>query len=167
MNVNIDLRTILFCVVCVLILGFGMTKCSRGKELPETIVKCDTTTLIIHDTVRIDKPVYIDKYIVRTDTILTSTVSHDTVYVELPVEVKVYNDSLYSAQVSGYNANLDWIEVYPRTEYRTITIETKSSPRNKHWGVGVNVGYGAGVYNGSVKFTPYIGVGVQYNLISW
>lgn len=168
MRLDITLKGPVYCIVfsliCVLILGIGMHKCSSK---PETIVKRDTTVLVVHDTVRINEPVYIDRYVVRTDTILTTTVSHDTVYVEIPVETKVYRDSLYSAQVSGYRANLDWVEVYPKTEYRTVTIETKPSPRNKRWGVGVNVGYGVGVYNSSVKFTPYIGVGVQYNLISW
>ena len=39
------------------------------------------------------------------------------VNVPIPMETKVYRDSIYEAQVSGFNPSLDWIRVTQRTAY--------------------------------------------------
>ncbi len=128
--------------------------------------RTDTVTTVKHDTLYIEKPVYKERYVTRHDTLYVN----DTVYVEIPIETKVYTDSLYKAQVTGYNATLDYVEVYRNTEYKTVTLETTKTItqyRNRHWGIGVNVGYGAALYDGTVKLAPYIGLGVQYSIFSW
>lgn len=80
----------------------------------------------------------------------------DSVAVIVPMERKTYTDSAnYRAVVSGAWVALDTIEVYPRREIVTI----KQPPDTRRWGVSLMAGYGwAG------KWTPFIGVGISYNL---
>lgn len=80
----------------------------------------------------------------------------DSVAVLVPMERKTYTDSAnYRAVISGAWVALDTIEVYPRREVVTI----KQPPDNRRWGVSLMAGYGwAG------KWTPFVGVGVSYNL---
>ena len=73
-----------------------------------------------------------------------------------------YKDSTYTAVVGGIEPYLKSIEIYPKTIYvynnTTTTIKVRS-----RFGLGVQAGYGYGK-NG---LQPYVGVGVQYNLIQW
>lgn len=78
----------------------------------------------------------------------------DTIYVPVPVTQKEYVSENYRAWVSGYNAALDSIYVFPKTVYITRT-----KPARK-WGFGVVGGYGIGRYG----FSPYVGVGVYYKI---
>lgn len=80
----------------------------------------------------------------------------DSVAVLVPMEQKVYTDSVnYRAVISGAWVALDTMEVYPRREIVTV----RQPPDNRRWGVSLVAGYGwAG------KWTPFVGVGVSYNL---
>jgi hypothetical protein len=79
------------------------------------------------------------------------------------MERRVYQeDSLYRAVVSGWHPSLDTLMIWPTTT--TITIREKVPiPSRSRWGIGIQAGAGA-TRNG---LTPYIGVGVSYNLLSW
>ena len=86
--------------------------------------------------------------------------------VYLPVPVSSYlftDDSTYLIDMEGYNVKARSIEVYPRTITQTVIerIEVPGTP--KRWGIGISAG-GALTPHG---VQPYIGVGVQYNLILW
>lgn len=100
------------------------------------------TTEVRWDTLRIEKPVphEIEKVrteyvyvptpsdtvvIERADTIVREIVRVDSVMVAVDIERRVYRDSLYRAVVSGaivgnIHPSLDEIDVYSRTEIRTI-----------------------------------------------
>lgn len=93
-----------------------------------------------------------------------TTFIHDTTteVIYMPREYKVYGDSTYRAVVSGVQPRLDSIEVYSKTITETIT-KTIQVPDKKRWGFGVNVSAG---YDGK-KVRPFVGVGVQYNVIRW
>lgn len=73
-----------------------------------------------------------------------------------------YHDEHYTAVIVGIGAYLKSIEIYPRTEIRTITT-TSQVVKKTRWGVGVQLGAGFGK-NG---VQPYIGIGLSYNLICW
>lgn len=152
----------------------------------------DTTRVMIVDTVPYYKPVAKDSVVVRYervklptggdkpyyasvsltkpgDTILAEKYAHksagnipDSISVELPITQKRYGDSTYTAWVSGYNPTLDSIYVYPRHETVTITNTIRQKPRR--WGLGVSAGYGYAPGKGMV---PWVGIGVQYTLISF
>lgn len=114
--------------------------------------------VVRHDTIKVPAFRYITKY-ETTDKLMVDTIcTVDSVYISLPITQKEYGDSTYKAWVSGYNPALDSIEVYSRTITRSI-IEKDA----KRWGVGVTTGIG---YNGS-KISPYIGIGVTYNILKW
>lgn len=143
-----------------------VARCTGGhRPDSEPVVIRDTT--VVHDTIRIDKPV--PRYIRTTDTIHVKVpvaeVLRDTIYVTLSREEKVYEDSTYRAQVSGYEPHLDFIEVYPRTI--TITEKVTERARRKPWGIGVHAGYGAALDDGRVILSPYIGVGISYNILTF
>lgn len=124
----------------------------------------DTITIVKTDTLRIAEPVPVYKYIKYNDTVTICHELRDTVkeLVFLPREYMVYKDSTYRAVVSGVQPRLDSIEVYRPTITNTIT-KTVPIPDRKRWGLGINAGAG---WNGR-EISPYIGVGVQYNIIRW
>lgn len=39
--------------------------------------------------------------------------------------------------------------------------------KNKRFGLGINIGYGVGFLNKQVMLTPYVGFGIQYNLLKF
>ncbi len=165
-NLQKYLLAVLIGAVLAFIAMFGVSKCTHRDVEPTPSVVRDT--LIVRDTVRIEKPVA--KYIRTIDTMLvcvTDTVRvRDTVFLRLPVERREYSDSLYKLQISGYRPELDWIEVYPTTVKITET-QTIAVPKKTRWGIGVQVGYGAALHGKQVVLSPYLGVGLSYNLIRW
>lgn len=117
---------------------------------------CDT--IITYDTVRDTVPKIVYKRYIRTDTAYLPTLNgkdsiHDSVRVAIPIVQKEYKTMQYHAYVSGYNAALDSIRVF----IPHITIRERD---NKRWGLGVQVGYGVC----GNRTSPYIGIGVNYNI---
>lgn len=91
----------------------------------------------------------------------------DSAEVEIPITQKVYEDSLYRAYVSGYRPNLDSLIIFPRHDITTVTNGyTYPKSRQKRWGIGIHVGYGMTISR-TPQFTPYIGFGISYNLITF
>ena len=74
----------------------------------------------------------------------------------------IYKDSTYMAVVGGIEPYLKSIEIYPKTIYVNNNTTTTVKVRSR-FGLGVQAGYGLS-RNG---LQPYVGVGVQYNLIQW
>src|SRR5574344_201892 len=139
----------------------------RNAHSSEMKVKVDT--LFVYDTIFIEKPVI--KKVETIDTLLltvpiTDTLMlHDTVLVYLPIEQRQYGDPRYTAWISGYRPQLDSIHIYQRTEY--ITKEIKTATKPKRWGIGLQAGYGVSFGNKQIKATPYIGIGISYNILTW
>lgn len=123
------------------------------------IVKTDTLTITRVDTITIVKPQPY-KVVVR-DTVVVNSFQNSQDWKVLVQEVKEYKDSTYYARISGINAYLEEIKVFPRTEYKYITTTEKVYEKPRKWGIGIQVGYGAGK-NG---IQPYVGVGIQYDLM--
>lgn len=148
----------------LLLSGYLLGRRTARAPEPECIVQVDT--LRIRDTLLIERPVPVEVRVVDTMLVaLTDTIRlSDTVYLRLPREIKQYEDSLFRAQVSGYRPALDWIEVYPQTVYLTKVVKTQDVRR---WGVGLQAGYGAYAAGGQVRLSPYVGVGISYDLLRW
>jgi outer membrane protein W len=116
---------------------------------------------IIHERVKVDtmwrtrvEKVYLTE--VRRDTVTV----RDTVLVEVPIYTYIAQDSLYRIEVEGFNVRFNRIDVYPRTVYITQEKVVKTGDK---WGLGVQVGYGASKQG----LSPYIGIGVSYNIFTW
>ena len=81
----------------------------------------------------------------------------DSVRVIVPITQKTYETDEYKAWVSGYEPELDSINIYRRTETVTNTICLDKNRRR--W--GVMTGIGAGIsHKGNV--TPMVGVMIGY-----
>ena len=127
--------------------------CSPKKDLiPPQIIR-DTTFRVQIDTHYKERPVTY-KVTVR-DTIYMSNDDSEEVYVH---EVKQYQDSVLTAQVSGINAHLDWYKVSIPTRTQTITNTVYKEPGK--WSIGLQGGYGITPKG----FQPYFGIGLQYRI---
>lgn len=133
------------------------------RQPKEVIIYENTTdTLLIRDTIRIPPPEPQRIYVTRYDTIFV--VYNDTLHIPIPIPIerKEYKTDQYFAVVQGYKPELITNEIFTETKIITNTEiqKIKIKPR---FGLGVGVGYG---FNGSV-FTPYIGVSLNYNIITF
>ena len=79
----------------------------------------------------------------------------DSATIALPVEQKRYEDSLYTAWVSGFHPNLDSIRLHFPEITTTITKTVYQKPPRLTWGIQVGAGYGIVIRKPDV----YIGVG--------
>ena len=129
---------------------------------PSVVEKHDTLwrdTTITHPTptssTQTGRTIFIP-YLV-TDTIR----QNDTLLVEVPVEQKRYDDSLYTAWVSGYQPALDSIRLHQPEVVTTIerTI-VKPAPR---WSIGPSVGAGVSI-TGQQQAGIFVGFTLQYRL---
>ena len=73
-----------------------------------------------------------------------------------------YSDSTFDAWVSGVDPRLDSIKTYQTNMVITKEIPVQVKVRSR-WGLGIQAGYGAS----KDGLSPYIGVGVSYNVLSW
>lgn len=81
----------------------------------------------------------------------------DSINLKLPIVQNVYEDTTYKAYVSGVDARLDSIFVYPRREVVTI-----KKPPNR-WHIGPTLGIGVTPRG----FQPYAGISITYSVISF
>ena len=132
---------------------------------PSIVIKRDTvyndTTIyepVPAETIDIGKTVYIK---VPVPKYLPGDTVHDSIEVPVPIYQKRYDDSLYTAWVSGYRPALDSISLHQPEIVTTIT-ETivKPSPR---WSVGLSVGPGVSI-DKDHHMGIYVGFTAQYRL---
>ena len=99
-------------------------------------------------------------FIVSRMTNVSTLMLRDTLYVILEREQVRWEDSLSVVYASGVMPQVD--SVIHHTENLIITKEIPVIKKTR-WGLGVQAGVGAG----KGGLTPYVGVGISYNLISW
>ena len=150
---------VLIALVVIFLLGRWTKKCD-----PVKIVQYDTLPPVVRiDTIRDTVPVPKYVHIIRYDTI------HDTADgkpIHLPIPISRYlftDDSTYRMEVEGYNVKANSIEVYPRTVTQTVIQRVEVPGKPKRWGIGVSAG--AALTPQGIR--PYLGVGMQYNLVSF
>lgn len=175
----------IFIVVCLAIVAAGFA-CKiahkRGYRVgwDDALASIKPDTLWRTDTIYKDRPVPVEVKpsgqemypigtVAQLKKVIDSLVSvkPDTAFVQIPIptETKLYGDSTYTAQVSGYKPTLDWIKVYPRTAYITkpvpeykypsLVVSPKAGieilPQNLFVGAGVGVDYWTGRFQISVE----------------
>lgn len=129
----------------------------KGKEVsPEVEVIHKTDTIFKVDTIiqYKPKPIYVKS---EPDTVYIPSIDST---ITLDKEIKVYEDSTYRVQISGFKPFLDEIAVYPR---ETIVYREKVSKikEKRRFTQGIQVGLGYGMINN--KPDIFIGYGFQYN----
>ena len=159
----------IFISICLIVLGYTFCYYQHKQVCVEDIVK-EVQVIkekVVRDTIFSEKPVYINKQIVRTDTVQLYDIKHDSVQVELPYISKEFKDSLYEAWVSGYQeVNLDSIRVFKEKQILEINNTNYITKyKNRPFSVGIQAGYGYDFMN--KRSSPFIGIGVQYNLFSF
>ena len=144
-------------VICLL---NGWVSCHRTTDKEVITI---TDTLVLTDTIIKTQPKPYKVIIIDTIYLLQQPQRPQQPQIDTLIRQEVtYKDSAYTAVVGGIEPYLKSIEIYPKTIYvnnnTTTTIKVRS-----HFGLGVQAGYGLS-RNG---LQPYVGVGVQYNLIQW
>ena len=140
-------------------------------------------TVVVKDTVRVTEPKAVDSVatgVIRVPIVVDGHDGHigldglddavdvqnvdkigvsDTVWATVPRTQKRYEDSTYTAWVSGYGARLDSIEVYRKTMFVT---KTQTVTKRNRFSVGLTGGVGYGVF--TRKPDVWVGVGVTLRL---
>ena len=157
-------RTIITAAIsAVLVLGIGFFA-GRRTCRPQQLEILRRDTLTVTDTIVREIPVPRTVTVVRIDTCyLSSPTDTIRIPVAVPIERKTYTTPDYRAVVEGYRPSLVEMQVYQKQQ--TITQTIPISNKSKRWGIGIQAGYG---YIPIVNKTAlYIGVGVQYDLLSF
>ena len=159
----------IFISICLIVLGYTFCYYQHKQVCVEDIVK-EVQVIkekVIRDTIFSKKPVYINKQIVRTDTVQLYDIKHDSVQVELPYISKEFKDSLYEAWVSGYQeVNLDSIRVFKEKQIIEIN-NTKYVTKYKNRPFGFSIGVGGTYSPVSNKIEPGIFLGITYTIKSF
>ena len=143
-------------VLVSLALGFMVGRgCVKTPPCGPPEVRVDTLT--VRDTIVAYKPIVTVRRVVDTMEVPVPVRDTDTVFVQLPREQLEWTDSLATVWVSGYRPAVDSVRHYTATQIITVTERTPA-PR---WALGIQAGVGAG----RTGLTPYVGVGVTYNLL--
>lgn len=137
-----------------------------GKERTP-VVEHQIDTLMVRDTITIEKPVVEERILLQEvflpvkDTIVV----RDTIYAVFQREQVIWHDSLSVVYASGVMPEVDSVRHYisERIVRETEVVEVRKRCK---WGIGIQAGYGIAV-SGDVRMTPYVGIGVSYNLLGW
>lgn len=154
-------------------LAFSYIGYRTGRNYADSVPVSDTVRVTVYDTVIFRKPVAVDSVVIRhvpvklpasvkEDTVLRHEEKRDSAEVVIPITQKVYRDTAYTAWVSGFMPSLDSIAIRRRTDNVTVAVPS----RRKRWGIGVHAGYGVTAER-NPRFTPYIGIGITYNLLNF
>lgn len=99
-----------------------------------------------------------------------------------PGQTDILNNQMKLKLVLGFKENKEHYEVYARSANPNVKfdelsgvmfIPKKADPlltpptRTKRFGLGVHLGYGAGLMDKRVMLTPVLSVGIQYNIIKF
>lgn len=132
------------------------------REAPETQIVTRVDTLVIRDTVTVSEPISVTRW--RVDSVafpVRDTVRvQDTLFVYLERERVRWKDEYCEVFASGVQPSVDSVRHYISERVILKTVPEKVRSR---WGIGVQAGYGASRQG----LSPYIGVGVSYNILTW
>lgn len=134
----------------------------RGFNAAIADAEARVDTLLVTDTVRLEKPVPV--HVWHKDTLIVPVLDtirvSDTVYLAVEKEYKVYEDSLFYAVVSGFRPSLDRIDIYRRE--KIVTVTTTVAKEQPKWGFGISAGPGLMVdTQGRIRAGAAIVVGIE------
>ena len=125
-------------------------------------------TLFLFDTIVSENAVLKEKKVVETilvpvkDTIWL----RDTLYIPVDREQLHWKDAYSEVYASGMAVEIDsvihYLPVKVVTKERDVMVKVKPK-----WSIGVQAGYGAFPYDRQIVTSPYVGIGLSYNFLSW
>lgn len=103
---------------------------------------------------------------------------NNTIY---PSTTIINSNTMKLKMVLGFKENKDNYEVFARSASPNVTVDELSGvllipkkpdlltpvAKKKKFGLGVQVGYGIGFMDKQLRLSPYVGVGLSYNLINF
>ena len=152
---------ILAVVATAAICLFVARRCDGTKEPPRERIVSHVDTLYVRDTLTVYKPSKVTRTVKDTVRMIVKETQidtmHDTVFVYLPQESIVWQDDRCIVYAHGVNPQVDSV-----THFNTNMVVTKTvTSKPKRWGIGVSAGYGMS----KDGLSPYIGLGISYNII--
>ena len=140
---------------------FVARRCDGTKEPPRERIVSHVDTLYVRDTLTVYKPSKVTRTVKDTVRVIVRETQidtmHDTVFVYLPQESIVWQDDRCIVYAHGINPQVDSV-----THFNTNMVVTKTvTSKPKRWGIGVSAGYGMS----KDGLSPYIGLGISYNII--
>lgn len=148
---------------CIFAAGFvgGWHFATREPE-PLPVVRVDTVEVVRRDTIRETETRFVREVVV--DTMFIEVAGPTIEPVPLAIVQREFAGEHYRAWVSGVTPWLDSIEIEKEIVERVITKE-KPPAKPKRWSLGVSGGV---TYDfAHARPAPYVGVGVNYNLLFW
>ena len=135
--------------------------CDSIKEPPQERIVSRVDTLYVRDTLTVYKPAKVTRTVKDTVRVIVEETQidtmHDTVFVYLPQESIVWQDDRCIVYAHGINPQVDSV-----THFNSSAVVTRTvTGRPKRWGIGVSAGYGMS----KDGLSPYIGLGISYNII--
>ena len=135
--------------------------CDGIKEPPRERIVSHVDTLYVRDTLTVYKPSKVTRTVKDTVRVIVRETQidtmHDTVFVYLPQESIVWQDDRCIVYAHGINPQVDSV-----THFNSDAVVTRTvTGRPKRWGIGVSAGYGMS----KDGLSPYIGLGISYNII--
>ena len=135
--------------------------CDGTKEPPQERTVSRVDTLYVRDTLTVYKPSKVTRTVKDTVRVIVRETQidtmHDTVFVYLPQESIVWQDDRCIVYAHGINPQVDSV-----THFNSSAVVTRTvTGRPKRWGIGVSAGYGMS----KDGLSPYIGLGISYNII--
>ena len=135
--------------------------CDSIKEPPQERIVSRVDTLYVRDTLTVYKPSKVTRTVKDTVRVIVKETQidtmHDTVFVYLPQESIVWQDDRCIVYAHGINPQVDSV-----THFNSDAVVTRTvTGRPKRWGIGVSAGYGMS----KDGLSPYIGLGISYNII--
>lgn len=176
----VNARNILLWVVGIIfLLSVALNVYHFATESSSSAITSDTTRVTVYDTIPFIKPKPKDSVVVRYVTEVVSVVDttetvtdsvkvgtdctlFDDIEVEIPITQKVYEDSTYTAYVSGFKPSLD--SLIMRMPNTTTTI-VKTNERSR-WSLSVSLGYGLTLTK-QPTFAPVASVNLSYNIYTF
>jgi hypothetical protein len=152
-------------LIVVIAFSAGQRHAQKRLILPQ---KERVDTLFIRDTILSEIPVYVTR--TKTDSIPYPVPVTDTLWktdtIWLQREQVMWQDSLSKVYASGVSVEIDSVLHFVPTQViskeRDVIVKVKPK-----WSIGVHAGYGVFAKNGQIATSPYVGVGVSYNILSW
>ncbi len=156
-------------LILLLVISFRIGANFSSNQQDKEIIKIKTDTLKIHDTIRVEKPVYITKVVLDSILVPVSVVDTlmkvDTIFINMPREQKYYKDENYEAWVSGFRPELDSLKIFRISSQINTTYHYPIKKANR-FSVGIQLGYGITISK-EPQLSPFIGLGISYNLFSF
>ena len=143
--------------ICILL----ARRCNGTKEPPQECIVSRVDTLYVRDTLTVYKPSKVTRTVKDTVRVIVRETQidtmHDTVFVYLQQESIVWQDDRCIVYAHGINPQVDSV-----THFNSSAVVTRTvTGRPKRWGIGVSAGYGIS----KDGLSPYIGLGISYNII--